>query len=50
MPYYHDDDDFSKAQGVDGDLDWLVMNHFCEPIDNDEDWLITVSLPIRQNW
>ena len=37
MPHYHDDDDLNKAWGVDGDLDWLVMNYLCEPIDDDED-------------
>ena len=37
MPHYHVDDNLSKARGVDGDLDWLIMNHFCELIDNDED-------------
>ena len=50
MSYYHIDDDLSKARGVDGDLDWFVMNHVCEPIDNDQDWVVTVSFLIRQNW
>ena len=50
MPYYHVNDDFSKAQGIDGDLNLLVMNYFYEPVDNDEDWIIAVSLPIYPNW
>ena len=50
MRYYYIDNDLSKAQGVNGDLDWLVMNHFCEPIDNYKDWVIIVSFLIRQNW
>ena len=37
MPHYHIDDDLSKAQGIDSDLDWLVMNYLYEPIDNDKD-------------
>ena len=37
MPDYHIDDDVSNAWGVNGDLEWLVMNYFCELIDNDED-------------
>ena len=37
MPHYDVDDDLNKAQDVDGDLDWFVMNHLCEPIDDDED-------------
>ena len=37
MPYYHVNNDLSKARGVDDDFDWLVMNHFCELIDNDKD-------------
>ena len=50
MPYYDVDYDLSKAQSIDGDLDWLVMNHLCEPIDDDEDWVVIVSFLIRQNW
>ena len=50
MSHYHVDDDLSKTQGVDGDFDWLVINYLCEPIDSDVDWVITVSLPIHQNW
>ena len=49
MPHYYVDDDLSKARGVDGDLDWFVMNHLCEPIDDDKDRVVTVSLLIRQN-
>ena len=50
MPYYHVNDNLSKVRGVDADLDWLVINYFCEPVNADEDWVIIVSLPIRQNW
>ena len=49
MPHYHVNDDLSKAWGVDGDLDWFVMNYLCEPIDDDKDRVITVSLSIRRN-
>ena len=49
MPYYHINDDLSKTRGVDGDLDWLVINYLYEPIDNDKDWVVIVSLLIRQN-
>ena len=37
MPYHYIDNDLRKAQGIDNDLDWLVINHFCELIDNDKD-------------
>ena len=37
MPHYYIDNDFCKAQGINSDLDWLVMNHLCEPVDNDKD-------------
>ena len=47
MPHYYVNDDLSKARGVDGDLDWLVMNHLCEPVDDDEYRVIAVPLPIR---
>ena len=36
MPYYQVDDDLSKARGVDGNLDWFVINYLCELIDNDK--------------
>ena len=50
MPYYHVNDDFSKAWGVDGNLDWFVVNNLYKLIDDDEDWVITVPLLICQNW
>ena len=50
MPYYHVDDNLSKARGVDGDLNWLVMNYLCESIDNDKDWVVTIFFLIRRNW
>ena len=50
MPHYHVNDDLSKAWGIDDDLDWLVMNHFYEPVDNNKDWVIVISFSIRQNW
>ena len=50
MPHYHIDDDLSKAQGVDGDLERLVINYFRELVDNDKYQVIAVSLPVRQNW
>ena len=49
MPHYHVNHDLSKAQGVNGDLDWLVMNYFCKPIDNNEDSVVTVFFPICGN-
>ena len=50
MSYYHVNDHFSKAWGVDGDLNWLVIYHLCEPIDDDKDWVVSVSFSICQNW
>ena len=37
MPYHYINNDLCKARAIDGDLDWLVMNHLCEPVDNDKD-------------
>ena len=50
MLYYHIDDDFSKVCDVNSDFNWLVINHLYEPVNNNEDWAIAVSLLIRQNW
>ena len=50
MPHYHIDNDLNKAQSINGDLDWLIINHFCKPIDNDKDWVIAISFPICWNW
>ena len=36
MPYHYIDDDFCKAWGIDNNLDWLIINYLCEPIDNDK--------------
>ena len=37
ISHYYINDDFCKAQGIDGDLDWLLMNHLCKLVNNDED-------------
>ena len=37
MPYYHVDNDFSKAQGINGNLDRFVIDHLCKPINDDKD-------------
>ena len=50
MPHYYVDNDLSKARGVDGNLDWLVMNHFCELVDDNECCVIAVPLLVRRNW
>ena len=50
MLYYHVDDDLKKAQAIDGNLDRLLMNYFREPVDNYKDWVIIISLLIRQYW
>ena len=46
MPYYHVDD----AQSINSNLDWLVINYLCEPVDNDKYQVIAVPLLIHQNW
>ena len=50
MLYYHVDNNLKKAQDVDGNLDKFIMNYLYEPIDDDKDWVVTVSLLIRRNW
>ena len=37
MLHYHVDDNFSKAWGINGNLDRFVIDHLCKPIDNDKD-------------
>ena len=50
MLYYYVDKDFSKALGIDDNLDRFVIDHFYEPINNNKDWIIIVSLLIRWDW
>lgn len=37
IPYYHTDNQFCKAKGINGDHDWLIIDHFCELVNNDAD-------------
>ena len=48
--HYHNNNDLCKARGINCDFDWLIIDHFCEPVDDDKDWVIAISLPICQNW
>ena len=36
MPHHYINDDFCKAQGIDNNLDWLIMNYFYESVDNNK--------------
>ena len=37
MSYYYVNNDLSKARNIDNDLDWLVINHLREPVEDEED-------------
>ena len=37
MPHYHVNDNLCKIWGIDCNLDWLVIDHLCELVDNDKD-------------
>ena len=37
MPHHYVNDDLCKAQSIDSNFNWLVMNHLCKPVDNDKD-------------
>ena len=37
MLHHYINGDLYKVRGIDGDLDWFVMNYLCEAIDNDKD-------------
>ena len=50
IAYYYIDNDFYKAQDINYDLNWLIINHFYKPIDDDKNWVIAVSVLIYQNW
>ena len=49
MLYYYVDDDLGKARSVDGNFDWLVINHLCELVDNNKYQVIAVPFLICQN-
>ena len=35
MSHHYVDNYFRQSWGIDGDLDWLIMHHFCEPVNDD---------------
>ena len=37
MLHYYIDDDLSKAQDINGNLDRFVIDYLCESINNDKD-------------
>ena len=44
MLHYYVNNNFSKVQDIDGNLDWLVIDYFYKLIDNVEDWIIAIFL------
>ena len=37
MLYYYVNNDLRQAWSINNNLDWFVINHFCELIDDDKD-------------
>ena len=46
MLYHHVDNNFHQFWSIDGDLDWLVMDHLGQTINNNKNQVIVVALPI----
>ena len=40
LSHYHVNNDLCQAWSIDEILNWLVMNHFYEPVNDDEYWVI----------
>ena len=50
MLHYHINNNFSKVWNINNNLDQFIIDHLCEPIDNDKDWVIVVSLSVHWDW
>ena len=50
MPNQYIDDNLYKAQSIDGHLDWFIINHLRELVDDNKDWFIAIALLIYWNW
>lgn len=37
IPHYYIDDNLCKIGNIDSNLVWLVINHFCKPVNYDKD-------------
>lgn len=49
MIYYYINNNFFKAQSLDNKFDWVLINYFYKPVDNDKNWVIIVIFLIYQN-
>ena len=49
MPDYYVKDNFCEAGSINGDLDWFVVEHLCESVDNDKDRVIAVAFSIGRD-
>lgn len=38
--HYHTNDDFGLGKGINNDLNWLVIYHFYEPVNNNKNQII----------
>ena len=50
MIHYHVYYYLYKLGCIDNDLDWFVIDHFCEPINKDQNRVVTFFLPIDWDW
>ena len=48
--HYHVHYNLCKSGCIDGDLDQFIVDHLCEPINNDYNKVVTVSLLINWYW
>lgn len=49
MSYYRLDNNLSQGEGINYNFDWYVMNHSCELVDDNQDWVIDLAFLIGGN-
>lgn len=49
VPNYHILDDFCLIESINGDLNELVISHFCKQIYDDKDRIVDLAFPIGKN-
>ena len=50
MPNYHVYDDFRQSRSINSNFDWLVVYHFSQLVDNDENRVVAIAFPVREQW
>lgn len=48
VPYYYVRNYLHKSWSINSDFNWLIVHHFCQTVDNDENLVIAITFSVGE--